>query len=149
MNDISLAPVNDLKSRVTKAGEAVGDRVQSATSVAAAAAGQAQRIGQDTAASIAASAAQAKQVLRDAGDAAQQAWSQASGVAQEFVDADRRAIRSISRLIHENPLLAVLAGVAVGYVAGLWNRRGDGPARIADGKPTARPKAKPRSPHTG
>jgi hypothetical protein len=70
-------------------------------------------------------------VLGDAGAAAQQAWSQAGGVAEDAVDAGRRATRSVSRQIHENPLLAVLVGFALGYVAGSWIRGGDRPGRTA------------------
>jgi ElaB/YqjD/DUF883 family membrane-anchored ribosome-binding protein len=88
------------EARVTKAGEAIGERVQSATAATAAAAGQAK--------------------LGDAGEAAQQAWSQAGGVAEDVVDAGRRATNSVSRQIGENPLLAVLVGCALGYVAGWW-----------------------------
>jgi ElaB/YqjD/DUF883 family membrane-anchored ribosome-binding protein len=91
-----------LEARVTKADEAIGERVQSATAATAAAAGQ------------------ARKVLGDAGEAAQQAWSQAGGVAEDVVDAGRRATNSVSRQIGENPLLAVLVGCALGYVAGWW-----------------------------
>jgi hypothetical protein len=124
MNDTSSDKVRNLESRVTEAGEAVGragaerhgcrrrsdrsgpKKVQDATAVTAAAGGQ------------------AKKVLGDADAAAQQAWSQAGGVAEDAVDAGRRATRSVSRQIHENPLLAVLVGFALGYVAGSWIRGG-------------------------
>jgi hypothetical protein len=53
------------------------------------------------------------------------------GVAEDAVDAGRRATRSVSRQIHENPLLAVLVGFALGYVAGSWIRGGDRPGRTA------------------
>jgi ElaB/YqjD/DUF883 family membrane-anchored ribosome-binding protein len=105
-----------LEARVTKAGEAIGERVQSATA-ATAAAGQAQKMLEDA---IAAAAGQANKVLGDAGEAAQQAWSQAGGVAEDVVDAGRRATSSVSRQIGENPLIAVLVGCALGYVAGWW-----------------------------
>jgi ElaB/YqjD/DUF883 family membrane-anchored ribosome-binding protein len=99
MNDTSSDNVRNLGARVTDAGEGIGERVQSATATTAAAAGQ------------------AKKVL---GDAAQQAWSQAGALAEDVVDAGRRATRSVSRQIGENPLIAVLVGFALGYVTGLW-----------------------------
>src|ERR1700730_16861507 len=117
MNDTSSDNVRNLESRVTEAGEAIGERVQSATVATAAAAGQAQKIIQDA---TAAAASQAKKVLGDAGEAVQQAWSQAGAVAEDVVDAGRRATRSISQPIDENPLIAVLVGFVLGYVAGLW-----------------------------
>jgi hypothetical protein len=43
MNDTSSDKVRNLESRVTEAGEAVGERVRSATAVAAAATGQVQK----------------------------------------------------------------------------------------------------------
>jgi ElaB/YqjD/DUF883 family membrane-anchored ribosome-binding protein len=109
-----------LEARVTKAGEAIGERVQSGTAATAAAAGQAQKLVQDATASTLAAAGQAKKVLDDAGEAAQQAWSQAGGVAEDVVDAGRRATSSLSRQIGDNPLIAVLVGCALGYVAGWW-----------------------------
>jgi ElaB/YqjD/DUF883 family membrane-anchored ribosome-binding protein len=124
MNDTSSDKVRNLESRVTEAGEAVGERVRGATAVAAAATGQVQKIVQDATAVTAAAGGQAKKVLGDADAAAQQAWSQAGGVAEDAVDAGRRATRSVSRQIHENPLLAVLVGFALGYVAGSWIRGG-------------------------
>jgi ElaB/YqjD/DUF883 family membrane-anchored ribosome-binding protein len=96
MNEASL------EARVTKAREAIGERVQNATAATAAAAGQ------------------AKKVLDDAGEATQQAWSQAGAVAEDVVDAGHRATRFVSRQIGENPLIAVLVGCALGYVAGWW-----------------------------
>jgi hypothetical protein len=120
MNDTSSDNVRNLESRVTEAGEAIGERVQSATAATAAAAGQAQKIVQDITATTSAAVGQAKKVLNDAGEAAQQAWSQAGGVAEGVVDAGRRATRSISQPIDENPLIAVLVGFVLGYVAGLW-----------------------------
>ena len=132
MNDTSSDKVRNLESRVTEAGEAVGERVRSATAVAAAATGQVQKIVQDATAVTAAAGGQAKKVLGDADAAAQQAWSQAGGVAEDAVDAGRRATRSVSRQIHENPLLAVLVGFALGYVAGLWVHGGRRSGRTAD-----------------
>jgi len=94
--------------------------VQSATAATAAAAGQAEKLVQDAAASTLAVAGQARKVLGDAGEAAQQAWSQAGGVAEDVVDAGRSATRSVSRQIGENPIMSVLVGCALGYVAGWW-----------------------------
>ena len=139
MNDTSSEAVRNLELRVTEAGEAVGERVQSATAVVAAAAGQAQKFVQDATAATTAAAGQAKKVLGDAGDAAQQAWSQAGGVTEDVVDAGRRASQSVSRQIHEHPLLTVLAGFALGYVAGSWLRGG---AVGQEGSP--RPMRKPK-----
>jgi hypothetical protein len=109
-----------LEARVTKAGEAIGERVQSGTAATAAAAGQAQKLVQDATASTLAAAGQAKEVLDDVGEAAQQAWSQAGVVAEDVVDAGHRATRSVSRQIGDNPLIAVLVGCALGYAAGWW-----------------------------
>jgi ElaB/YqjD/DUF883 family membrane-anchored ribosome-binding protein len=114
MNETSL------EARVTEAGEAIGERVQSVTAAIAAAAGQAEKLVQDATASTLAAAGQAKKVPDDAGEAAQQAWSQAGGVAEEVVDAGRRATRSVLRQIGENPMISVLVGCALGYVAGWW-----------------------------
>jgi ElaB/YqjD/DUF883 family membrane-anchored ribosome-binding protein len=119
MNDTSSDNARNLEARVTKAGEALGDRVQSATAATAAAAGQ------------------AKKVLGDAGEAAQQVWSQAGGVAENVVDAGRRATRSVSRQIGETPLIAVLVGFALGYVAGLWIQGGSRAGRTANDKVNA------------
>ena len=102
MNDSSSDDARSMEARVTKVGEAIGERVQSATAATAAAAGR------------------AKKVLDDAGEAAQQAWSQAGGVAGDVVDASRRATRSVSPQIGETPLIAVLVACALGYVAGRW-----------------------------
>jgi hypothetical protein len=57
-------------------------------------------------------------VLGDAGETAQQAWSQTGKVSEEVVDAVRRATRSVSRQIGENPVISVLVGCALGYIAG-------------------------------
>src|ERR1700730_9030193 len=131
MNDTSL------ETRVTKAGEAIGERVQSATAATAAAAGQAQKIVEDAAAATGAAVGQAKEVLSDAGEAAQQAWSRASGAAEDVADAGRRVTRSVSRQIDEKPLVAVLVGFALGYVASLWIHGRGRPGRTADDKASA------------
>ena len=70
MNDTSSNNARNLEARVTEAGEALGERVQSATAATAAAAGQAQKIVEDAAAATAAAAGQAKKVLSDAGGVA-------------------------------------------------------------------------------
>jgi ElaB/YqjD/DUF883 family membrane-anchored ribosome-binding protein len=135
MNDTSSNNVRNLESRVTEAGEAIGERVQSATAATAAAAGQAQKIVEDITATTSATVSQAKKVLSDAGEAAQQAWSQAGGVAEDVVDAGRRATGSVSGQIGENPFVAALVGFALGYVAGLWIHGGGGrPGRRVDDK---------------
>jgi cell division septum initiation protein DivIVA len=138
MNDTSSDSARNLEARVTKAGEAIGDRVQSATAATAAAASQAQKVVQDITATTATAVGQAKKVLGDAGEAAQQAWSQAGGVAEDVVDAGRRATRSVSRQIGEKPLIAVLVGFALGYVAGLWIQGASRPGRTADDKANAK-----------
>jgi hypothetical protein len=120
MNDILSENVRDLHSRAIETGKAIGERVQSATAATAIAANEA----------AAAGVGQAKKVLGDAGEAAQQAWSQAADVAEGAVDAGRRATRSVSRQIHENPLMAVLVGIAFACIASLWFR-GGGPAAKA------------------
>jgi ElaB/YqjD/DUF883 family membrane-anchored ribosome-binding protein len=118
MNDTpSSNDAGSMEAQVTKAGEAIGEGVQSATAATAGAAGQ------------------AKTVLGDAGEAAQQAWSQAGEVVEDVVDAGRRATRSVSRQIHENPLMSVLVGCALGYVAGWWiHGGGSRPGAPADDK---------------
>jgi hypothetical protein len=132
MNDASSDNAKNLEARVTEAGEAIGERVQSATAATAAAAGQAQKMVQDITATTSTAAAQAKKVLGDAGEAALQAWSQAGGVAEDVVDAGRRATRSVARQIGEKPLIAVLVGFALGYVAGMWIQGRSRPGRTAD-----------------
>jgi ElaB/YqjD/DUF883 family membrane-anchored ribosome-binding protein len=109
-----------VEAHVTKAGEAIGEGVHGASPATGDAAGHAQKLVQDAAAAVTAAAGQAETVLGDAGDAAQQAWSQASTVAEDVVDAGRRATRSVSRQIHENPLMSILVGCALGYVVGWW-----------------------------
>jgi hypothetical protein len=138
MGDTPSDNARNLETRVTRAGEAIGERVQSATAATAAAAGQAQKVVQDITATTATAVGQAKKVLGDAGEAAQEAWSQAGGVAEDVVDAGRRATRSVSRQIGEKPLIAVLVGFALGCVAGLWIQRGDRPGRTADDKVNAK-----------
>jgi hypothetical protein len=137
MSDTSSDNVRNLGARVTEAGEGIGERVQSATA-ATAVAGYAQKIVEDTTAATAAAAGQVKKVLGDAGEAAQQAWSQADAVAEDVVDAGRRATRSVSRQIGENPLIAVLVGFALGYVTGLWIHGGGRTVRIGDNKANAK-----------
>ncbi len=116
MKDTSLDNARNLEARVTEAGEALGERAQAATAATATLAGQAQKIAQDAAATA---AGRAKKVMSDVGEGAQQAWSQAGGVAEDVADAGRRATRSVSRQIHERPLMLVLVGFALGCVAGL------------------------------
>jgi hypothetical protein len=99
MNDILSENVRDLHSRAAETGNAIGERVQNATTAAGIAAGR-------------------------AGDGAQEAWSQAGEVAEDALDVGRRATRSVSRQIHENPLIALLVGIAVAFTAGLWLRGG-------------------------
>lgn len=102
VNNTFKDDVRSFEARVTKAGEAIGERVHGATAAGAAAAGW------------------SKGVLDDAGEGAQQAWSQAGGVAEDVVDAGRRATTSASRQIADNPFTAVLIGCALGYIAGWW-----------------------------
>ena len=123
MSDTSSDKGRNLEARVTEAGEALGERVQSATAATAAAAGQAQKIVEDAAAATVAAAGQAKKVLSDAG-----------GVAKDVVDAGRRATRSVSRQIDERPLIAILVGFALGYVASLWIHGRDRPGITSDDK---------------
>jgi hypothetical protein len=140
MNDTpSSRGVGSIEARVTKAGEAIGERVQSATVATAAAAGHAEKIVQDAAAAAAAAANRAKTTLGDASDAAQLAWSQASTVAQDAVDAGRLATGSVSQQIQKTPLMAVLVGAALGYLAGWWFHGGGGrPGTPAADKPRVR-----------
>jgi hypothetical protein len=101
MNDVLSENVRDLRSRVIETENGIAERVHAATGIAA---------GQ-------------------AGDVARQAWSQAGDVAEDAVDAGRRATRSLSRQIHENPLIAILAGVALACIAGFWLRGGGSTAK--------------------
>jgi hypothetical protein len=73
MNDASSDDARSMAARLTNAGEAIGERVQGATTATAAATGR------------------AKKALEDAGEAAQQAWLQAGGVVEDVVGADRLA----------------------------------------------------------
>lgn len=100
--DTSSDDATSMGARVTKAGEAIGERVKSATAATAAMAGRAQN------------------VLDDAAATAQQAWSQAGEMTEDIVDAGRRATSSVSRQIGENPVISVLLGCALGYIAGWW-----------------------------
>jgi hypothetical protein len=105
MNDVLSENVRDLHSRVAETEDGIAERVHAATTAAGIAAGQ-------------------------AGDVARQAWSQAGDVAEDVVDAGRRATGSMSRQIHENPLITVLVGIAFACIAGLW-LRGGGPTAKA------------------
>jgi hypothetical protein len=138
MDDTPSDNVRNLEARVRKAGEAIGERVQSATAATAAVAGHAQKIVEDATAATSDAAGQGKEVLGDAGEAAQQVWARAGGVAEGVVDAGRRATRSVSRQIGETPLIVVLVGFALGYVAGLWIQGGIRPGRTADDKVNAK-----------
>jgi hypothetical protein len=104
MNDVVSENVRDLRARATDTGNAIGERVHGATAAAANAAGQ-------------------------AGEAAQEAWSQAGEVAEDVLGAGRHASRSVSRQIHENPLIALLLGIAFAFTAGLWLRGGGANAK--------------------
>ena len=120
MADDPSAEAKSMEARVTKLGEAIGERVQAATATSAAVAGHAQELVRDAGAAAATAADQANRVLAEAGEAAQQAWAKAEGAAADVVDAGRRAHGSVSRKIQENPLMAILIGCALGYVAGRW-----------------------------
>jgi ABC-type transporter Mla subunit MlaD len=120
MNDASSDDARSLAARVTKAGEAVGEHVRSAAAATAAAAGHVQKTVQDATAATAAVAGQAKEVFGDVGVTAQQAWSQAGEAVADVVEAGHHVHRSVSRQIHENPLMAILIGGVLGYVAGWW-----------------------------
>jgi ElaB/YqjD/DUF883 family membrane-anchored ribosome-binding protein len=136
MNDTpSSNDAGSMEARVTKTGEAIGARVQSATAATAAAAGHAEKIVRDATAATTAAANRAKMTLGVAGEAAQQAWSQASTVAEDVADAGRRATRSVSQQIHENPLMAVLVAAVLGYVAGWWFHGGGGKPGMPGDKP--------------
>jgi ElaB/YqjD/DUF883 family membrane-anchored ribosome-binding protein len=134
MNEKSSDDARNLQARVTEAGEALGERVPSAAAATAAAAGQAQKIVEDAAATV---DGQSKKVLSDAGEAAQQAWSQAGGLAEDAVDAGRRATKSVSRQIRERPFMLVLIGFALGCVASFWIQGRGRLGRTADDKASA------------
>jgi len=131
MNDILSENVRDLNSRVLGTGKAIGEQVHSAAAATATAAGQAQKMVQDATEATAAGVGQARKALGDAGDAAQEAWSQAGEMAEDVFDAGLRASRSVSRQMHENPLIAVLVGIALGCIASLWFRGGGSTANAA------------------
>ena len=140
MSDTSSNDATSMEARVTKAGEAIGEHVKSATAATAAAAGHAQKIVEDAAAATVAAANQAKKVMDDAGEAAQQAWSQAGGVAEDVVEAGRRATKSVSQQIKERPLVVALVGFALGYLASSWiHNEGGRPAIVADDGANAKP----------
>jgi hypothetical protein len=138
MDDTPSENVRNLGSRVTEAGKAIGERVQSATAATAAAAGQVQKIGEDATGATTVVAGQAGRVLDEAGEAARHVWSQASGAAEDVVDAGRRATRSVSEQIREHPLIAVLIGSALGYIAALWIHGGGTSGGIADNTASAK-----------
>ena len=86
------------------------------------------REGVSSAASVpAAAAGQAEKTLGEAGEAVQQAarqaWSQASDVADNMLSAGRDAAQAASRHVEEQPLLAVIVGFALGYIAALLVHR--------------------------
>lgn len=92
-----------VQSGVTQAGEAVGEGLRNATSVTAAATGQAER------------------AVGEVGEAVQQtarqALSQASDVTDDMLAAGRHAVQAATRRVDEQPLMAVIAGFALGYIA--------------------------------
>ena len=80
--------------------------------------------GVSSAASVpAAATGQAEKTLGEAGEAvhqaARQAWSQASGVADDMLAAGRHAAQAASRQADEQPLMAVIVGFVLGYIAAL------------------------------
>ncbi len=123
MKDSSSDDATSMEARVTKAGEAIGERVKSAAAAIGAVAGRAEEVVGSATTATAAAASHAKKVLGHAGETAQQAWSQAGQVAEDVVDAGRRASRSASRQIGEHPMISVLVGCALGYIAGWWVHR--------------------------
>ena len=88
-----------VQSGVTQAGEAVGEGVRNATSATAAATGQAERAGEAV-----------QQTAR-------RALFQASDVADDMLAAGRHAVQAATRQVDEQPLMAVIAGFALGYIA--------------------------------
>ena len=140
MSDRSSNDATSMEARVTKAGEAIGEHVKSATAATAAAAGHAQKIVENATAATVAAASQAREVLGDAGETAQQAWSQAGAAAEHVVDAGRRATQSVSQQIKERPLVVALVGFALGYLASLWiHKEGERPAVVADDGANVKP----------
>lgn len=75
---------------------------------------------------------QAKKVLGEAGVTAQQACSQAGEGVVDVVNPERRAHRPVSHQIHENPVMAILIGCVLGYVAGWWIHGGGRPGKIQE-----------------
>ena len=138
MNDTSSDNARNLGPHVTEAGKTIGDAVQSATAVTAAAAGSAQKIVEHATAATTAAVGQAIEALDEAGEAAKQAWSRAAGVAEDVVDAGRHATQSVSRQINQNPWIALLVGVALGYVAGWWIYGSARPGHIVADHPSAK-----------
>jgi hypothetical protein len=51
----------------------------------------------------------------------------------DVVDAGHHVHRSVSRHIHENPLMAILIGGVLGYVAGWWLHGSGRPGKIKEG----------------
>ena len=144
MKDTSSDDAKSMEARVSEAGEAIGDRVKSATAATAAVAGHAHRMVADATAATAAAASHTHKVLGDAGETAQQAWSQAGEVAEDVVDAGRRATKSVSRQISENPVISVLVGCALGYIAGWWIH-----GRTAGKEEPQTTRPVPKHPHPG
>jgi hypothetical protein len=129
MNDDSSDDAKSMGARVTEVGEAIGERVQSATAATAAVAEHAEKLVADATAATTAAASQANKVLGAAGETAQQAGE---AVGDVVVDAGRHAHRSVSRQIHENLVMAILVGCTLGYVAGWWIHGGSRPRKIAE-----------------
>ena len=80
--------------------------------------------GVSSAASVpAAAAGQAEKTLGEAGEAVQQAarqaWSQAGDAADNMLSAGRDAAQAASRHVEEQPLLVVIVGFVLGYIAAL------------------------------
>ena len=92
-----------VQSGVAQAGKAVGEGLRNATSGTAAATGRAER------------------AVGEAGEAVQQtarqALSQASDVADDMLAVGRHAVQAATRQVDEQPLMAVIAGFALGYIA--------------------------------
>jgi ElaB/YqjD/DUF883 family membrane-anchored ribosome-binding protein len=114
MNDTpSSNDAGSMEARVTKAGrsnrragaEGHGSHCRNSRACA-------EKIVQNATTAAAAAANRAKTTLGDASDAAQQA--------EDVVDAGRRATESVSQQIQKTPLMAVLVGAVLGYVAAWW-----------------------------
>jgi hypothetical protein len=119
INDACSANVRNLASHVTEAEKAIGEGEQTAATA------------------VAAAADQAGKMFGDPSETLQGARSATGGVAQDVLNAGCRATRSVSRQIVRKPVIAVLVGFALGYIAGLWVRTGRGPSSIGDGTPNA------------